>query len=271
MSLVDKLGPTAEPISLTAAKNQIKLESGVTEDDALLKGLIMSVRRTAEFHTARRIVQQTLVQRMDCFPGLSAPIRLMASPLLEVESIAYVDSNGTTQTLSAANYRVDKYADEPRITPLYGTTWPSTQDVTNAVTVTFKAGYLVPVTADAAADTLAATDHPFADGDVVQLFNTDDDAPEGLSTLTNYYVVNAAANTIQLAESAGGSAIDITGVGTGNTFIGTEFPSGMAEAMKLLLTHLYMNRSALVIGNIVRELPMGVSALLSPYRVDRFV
>lgn len=42
-------------------------------------------------------------------------------------------------------------------------------------------------------------------------------------------------------------------------------PPGIVAAMKLIVGHLYMNREAVNVGNIVNELPMAVDALLGPY------
>jgi hypothetical protein len=70
-------------------------------------------------------------------------------------------------------------------------------------------------TADAGADTLSVgTDDGFADEDTVYLTTTGT-LPAGLSTSTEYYVVSAAASTLQLAATNGGSAINITDTGTG--------------------------------------------------------
>jgi uncharacterized phiE125 gp8 family phage protein len=44
-------------------------------------------------------------------------------------------------------------------------------------------------------------------------------------------------------------------------------PEGLKAGMKLWLGHLYENREAVNIGNITSELPLGVKALLWPYRV----
>jgi 3-deoxy-7-phosphoheptulonate synthase len=59
-----------------------------------------------------------------------------------VVSINYVDSDGATQTLAAANYTVFTPTDGPGVIELaYNESWPSTRAVPNAVTVRFIAGY----------------------------------------------------------------------------------------------------------------------------------
>jgi uncharacterized phiE125 gp8 family phage protein len=62
-------------------------------------------------------------------------------PLISVSSITYVDGNGTTQTLSAAAYKVDTDSEPGRITPAYGYCWPTTRAEINAIAITYVAGY----------------------------------------------------------------------------------------------------------------------------------
>lgn len=87
----------------------------------------------------RCLVQQTWDWTFDRFwsSGLYVPL----PPLISVDSITYVDTNGDTQTWGAPNYRVDSGSVPGRITPAYGETWPTIRDVTNAVTIRFTAGY----------------------------------------------------------------------------------------------------------------------------------
>lgn len=43
-------------------------------------------------------------------------------------------------------------------------------------------------------------------------------------------------------------------------------PGSIVAAAKLMIGHLYLNREAVNVGNIVTDLQMGASALLAPYR-----
>jgi len=65
---------------------------------------------------------------------------------------------------------------------------------------------------DYSTDTITITAHGFSDGDEVTY--TAPAAPAtavgGLATATNYFVVGSTANTIQLAATSGGAAIDLT-------------------------------------------------------------
>lgn len=66
----------------------------------------------------------------------------------------------------------------------------------------------------ATTDTITSIAHGLSNGDVL-LLTTSGTLPAGLSTVTPYYVINAAANTFQLSATEGGAAVDITDTGTG--------------------------------------------------------
>jgi uncharacterized phiE125 gp8 family phage protein len=69
-------------------------------------------------------------------------IYIPASPVISVESVGYVDSDGDDQTLSADTYEVRALELPPKISLLGGESWPSTDsDTMEAVTITAKVGY----------------------------------------------------------------------------------------------------------------------------------
>lgn len=69
-------------------------------------------------------------------------IELVLPPIRSIESIVYLDPDGAQQTLDPSDYRVTGLGGWlTEITPAAGRTWPSTQCVREAVTVTFVSGY----------------------------------------------------------------------------------------------------------------------------------
>lgn len=110
-----------------------------TTDDPLLTMLITSARVAAETITRRALVTQTWDLKLERFPGWEMTIPLPT--LQSVTSISYVDTNGATQTMSAADYLVDSSGEPGRIAPAFGLVWPVTRWQMNAVTVRFVAGY----------------------------------------------------------------------------------------------------------------------------------
>lgn len=83
----------------------------------------------------------------------------------------------------------------------------------------------VAFTADAGTDLLTSASHGLADHDIVYVSSTGA-LPGGLATRTRYFVVSSLTNTFQLAATRGGSAIDITGAGTGTHSFRRVFSEG---------------------------------------------
>jgi uncharacterized phiE125 gp8 family phage protein len=111
-----------------------------TTEDADITEKIASVRSHVEKRLARALITQTLALKMDCFPGCDV-IELPRPNLLTVSSIAYIDANGDTQTMSTDDYSVDVANLPGRIILGYGKSWPSTRGERNSVTITYTAGY----------------------------------------------------------------------------------------------------------------------------------
>ncbi len=135
------IAPTVEPV--TPARVRTDARIGTEWGDSDLNDEIAAARERAEHITQRSLLEQTWQLTMDRFPTSDEGpgIRLWWCPILSVESVQYVDVNGATQTLSSSAYAVDKVTEPGWLEPADGTSWPDTDDVINAVTITFKAGY----------------------------------------------------------------------------------------------------------------------------------
>lgn len=147
--LVVVTAPAAEPISLAEAKAQVRVDHSDSDSDLAM--LISSARYHAEETTRRAFITQTLKMTLDGFPG---EIRLPRNPVHSITSIKYLDTNGDQQALDSAAYRLDNQSIVARLTPSYGYSWPSTYATTNAVEITFVAGY-----GDASSDVPAPIRH----------------------------------------------------------------------------------------------------------------
>ncbi len=155
--------PVLEPVSLAEAKLHLRVD--LSNEDALIAGLIVTARELCELRTRRSFIEQTWEGRLDCFPSESVGYWSRANryfgpgdarywpgsrtgtivfdhpPLISVESIQYVDANGATQTLATSEYDVS--AGTPgRARPKALKQWPGTRaGRMDAVIVTYKAGY----------------------------------------------------------------------------------------------------------------------------------
>ena len=72
----------------------------------------------------------------------------------------------------------------------------------------------------ASTNKITVTAHGFSDGDAVRFISTGN-LPALLEIDTDYYVINKTANDFEVSATSGGTAIDITSVGTGAHTIGT--------------------------------------------------
>jgi uncharacterized phiE125 gp8 family phage protein len=142
--------PAEEPVSLEEAKQHLRVE--IETDDALITSLIMAAREHVEMFTRRQLVTATWVWTLDGFLG--QVVRLPKPPLQAITTVAYLDGAGTPQTLDASLYHVNAAVQPGVLTPAFGRSWPTTREASDAVTITYVAGYgaaaAVPATLKAA-------------------------------------------------------------------------------------------------------------------------
>jgi len=257
MSDVLVAAPTVEPLTRTQAK--LHLRETAAGQDALIDSIIAAARGHIETFCRRALVLQTRRLLLDCFP---ACIQIPRSPLRAVSSIQYLDTAGALQTLDPTLYRVDKESKPGRITPAYGAVWPSSQYVMHAVQVAYTCGHLIPFTADPATDVLTAAGHGFANGDQSQVATLGGAIPPGLAAATNYFVRDATADTLKLAATSAGAALDITGAGNVPNVLGL-LEKEIEIALQILVQY-FEQRDA------DDKLLQAAERVLSPFRAMRF-
>lgn len=138
MSFKITTAATIKPFSLTEIKQHLIIDDEFSDDDTYLDILIDVVTDYVENYTRRALLTQTITAYYDDFPLC---IEIERPVLQSVSSISYVDGNGDTQVMDAADYTVDTASTPARIVPVYGNSWPSTRSVFNAVTIVYVAGY----------------------------------------------------------------------------------------------------------------------------------
>lgn len=167
---------TVEPVTLSEMKAHLRVDEVFTDDDTYISGLISAARAHIEHTTGYLMGSQSWQMALDYFPmgniglfpypyynGLplqawqpffTVPIyRLMDNPrqikiplgpLVSITSIAYIDANGVSATISASDYVVDNISLPGRICLKTGKDWPTPAAglaVANGVLITFVAGY----------------------------------------------------------------------------------------------------------------------------------
>lgn len=140
MTLTIVTKPTEYPLTLAEAKNHLRIDADQTGDDALIDGLVAAATTHAENYLGRALCSQTWKLLLDCFENC---IRLPLPPLQSITSVKYLDTSGTEQTLATSVYRTLGVGSEGEgaIERDYGQVWPSTYSVSEAVRITFVAGY----------------------------------------------------------------------------------------------------------------------------------
>lgn len=141
MRLTLVTAPAVEPVYLLEAKAHLR----VTEDDedALIGQLITVAREALDGRDGllgRALIQQTWKLTL---PKFSRAIEIPLPPLISVDAISYIDSDGDAQTIDLQTVTVEGIGDAASaiLRPASGTSWPSTYDHPEAVAITFTAGY----------------------------------------------------------------------------------------------------------------------------------
>lgn len=137
MSLFRITDASVEPLSLAEARHHLRVDHSV--DDAEISAMVTAARQSAESYTRRAFIEQTWKLTLDRFPCWE--IMLPRPRLQSIEEITYIDSQGAEQTLSPSLYRAALLSEPGRLTPAYNQSWPSTREITDAVTIEFIAGY----------------------------------------------------------------------------------------------------------------------------------
>ncbi|MFM0330658.1 head-tail connector protein [Paraburkholderia strydomiana] len=163
------LAPTEEPVTVDEAKLHLRVTD--SSEDTLITMLISAARIHAENVCRRVFVTQKWDLFLDAFPYYTyygvipgyVPVDQLPSAwmtmrnyavrfrgskidipfprLQSVDAVKYIDPNGVLQTMDPSAYVVDAISEPGVLTPKTGTYWPDTENTTNAVQISFTAGY----------------------------------------------------------------------------------------------------------------------------------
>lgn len=152
--------PILEPVSLAELKLHLRIDH--SDEDELLKALLLTARERVEDFTARALLSQTWDICLNDWPDEDF-IELPYGNLQSVTSVKYKDSDGTETTLVVTtDYLVETNKENRgRIVLPYGESWPSdTLYPSNPITIRFVCGWTkasdVPYSIKAAIKLLAA-------------------------------------------------------------------------------------------------------------------
>jgi uncharacterized phiE125 gp8 family phage protein len=137
-SLAVSSEPAIEPVTVDEAKRNSDEDDNHRDSD--FARWITEGRRLLEEETRRSYINRTLVMKLDSFPACDH-IELHNPPLVSVSSIAYLDTDGNSQTWATGNYEVDANRTPGVVHLAYEASYPTTRGTQNAVTITYIAGY----------------------------------------------------------------------------------------------------------------------------------
>jgi uncharacterized phiE125 gp8 family phage protein len=157
-----KVAPSVEPVSLTEAKAQLRIDASDTTYDTEITNQLKAARQWIEQRYGISLITQTRIQRQDQLyerypiyrnflgPYYSrTPLQLLYPPVQSVTSFKYIDPNGTQQTLDpTTGYTVTglmtpyvgaQDIQTPRMYP--NTTWPAFKWIPDAIEIEYVCGY----------------------------------------------------------------------------------------------------------------------------------
>ena len=154
-----KVAPAVEPVSLTEAKTQLRIDSSDTSYDTEITGLITAARQWIEQRFGISLITQTRTQKQDqlyerypIYRNFLGPyysrttLGLLYPPVQSITSFKYIDTDGNQQTFTAytaqglTTPRVGALDIEtPRLYP--NVTWPVFKWIPDAIEIEYVCGY----------------------------------------------------------------------------------------------------------------------------------
>lgn len=139
MSLIKTTDATVEPVTLQEAKLHLRVIADLADvaahpDDALIEALITAARTDCENRIQRSLIETTWTLTLDNFPRCDF-VRLQRGPIMSLDGIEYIDTDGAQQTLDPTTYRLSGHLVEPV------ESWPATEARLGAVEIVYTAGY----------------------------------------------------------------------------------------------------------------------------------
>jgi len=128
--------PTLLPVEVCEQKDHCGVDG--TDQDNLIQSCIKDATDYVQRASGRQLMTATYRKSLDEFPD---EIILDHPPLQSITTITYTDTDGESQTLDASDYQVDTHSIKGKVVPAYGTTFPNTRAIPNAVQVTYVCGY----------------------------------------------------------------------------------------------------------------------------------
>lgn len=147
----------SDPVSVADLKTYLRIAN--SDEDALLTDLIAAATLAVQNYLKRTLITTTYKLTLDRLPAMKGErwwdgvreiaitelhgarefIRLQMPAVQSITSFKYFDTSDTEQTFSSDNYRLD--AVNARVALKQGKSWPTDLRDTQAIEITYVAGY----------------------------------------------------------------------------------------------------------------------------------
>ena len=134
-----RITPPSELMTLERAK--LHLRVGTTDEDLYITDLIDVVADAFDGNDGA--IGKALVSQEWRYSGYHTGvcIDLTLTPVIEINTITYYDSDNVQQSLSISDYQLYGDDEAAYLRPKLGKSWPSTYARPDALTITFMAGF----------------------------------------------------------------------------------------------------------------------------------
>jgi uncharacterized phiE125 gp8 family phage protein len=130
-----------EPLLLDELKDHLAIERDDTAEDLRLWSIIRAARARCETFTGRYLIERTVDESFDAFPGGSDSLVLSGGRLQSVTSITYTDSGDTSTVVATTVYEANAAPEPGRVALKYAQSWPAvTLKTINGVVVRHLSG-----------------------------------------------------------------------------------------------------------------------------------
>jgi len=133
------------PIDLEEVKDHLRIEHGLTDEDAYLTRLIKAAQNEVEEDTQRALTNRTLKVYFNEWPSNDeqsfdlpyAPLTTGTKP-----TVTYKDVDSSTVTVGSSVFKCDAISEPGKVLPDYNEEWPSeTLHNVNPIGVQYTCGY----------------------------------------------------------------------------------------------------------------------------------
>lgn len=138
MTLARTAAPAANPITLDEVKAQLRVTSSDedTHINSLIAAAVSYVDGTGVL--GRAMITQDWAQWVSASPG---PVRLLIGPVQELVSVQYYDTDNAIQTATLSDFELRLAGDFSTILPKSGKSWPASYSRSDAIKITYRAGF----------------------------------------------------------------------------------------------------------------------------------